>query len=981
MKDEKILPVLDDLNLAQTDQRLLIELGEIWRILFGHVLVYVALRDQYGFTGPPHYVTTCRAGQIFMGGQICTADGEFNVSITVVAGEQADLKRVDHAQYDKVLDGHVLEEWLLSLCRDMGEWPAQGLAQAPESRNILTVPPDGVFRARGTELETLCLEEGEAKLGGAGGACWLPCDGEIIANNSAWFVAGAAGAKLSLEPSLVDTAKMVAATQRMMGLWLHATLDVLLKNRIVEAERLNSSSERRATTEKDAVDALRFTADGKSSVPPRPNDPLVAALEMIGREADIEFDMHIIDDTRRSLSERIERTAEFSGARSRQVDLSGDWLSGDAGVILALSESGLPRVFIPRARWFNMKLDYIRYAPELGEKRTATSEDTEELEEKGFTFSTPVPDVIDKKDDNKINHWKITWYALKPQLGDMRQVMLLMLVGLLLGMLTPVAHFIIIDKVIPNDERELLFGIGLAAGGLTLCTFAFGLAQARVNLRVQSKIFVRMQAGIIDRLIRLPNRFFRKYPTGELLKRALMISDISIGLMSTVSGAISAVIGTILMTILCFYYSSTLAWLALVAALTSAVLTVTVSYMMRRRNIQMQLLGGRNMGFLMQIIQSVGKLQAARSEDRAFSGWAHGKGDILRMQYANTKLEYNAGILGGAIRTGTTIALYYIAGQLVLKSQIEQALNPLAEPLLTIGIFFAFQRSFTSVIDYVGRFFVSFVDAHEQLVKRELVRPILEIPIEQKRDRIDPGRLQGRVELRRVSFRYSEEGPIVLEGVSLDVHDGEFIGLVGPSGAGKSTIIGLVLGFEAPEAGSVLIDGRPLETLDMGAVRRQIGVVLQNDRIPGGTLYQAIAGASNMTLDQAWLAARDAGLEPDIKAMPMGMHSLLPEGGGTLSGGQRQRLSIARALSHDPRIMLFDEATSALDNRSQAIVSASLKRRRVTRIVVAHRLSTIADADRIFVLDRGRLVESGAPEELRKAGGLFTQLSKNQNIE
>ena len=202
--------------------------------------------------------------------------------------------------------------------------------------------------------------------------------------------------------------------------------------------------------------------------------------------------------------------------------------------------------------------------------------------------------------------------------------------------------------------------------------------------------------------------------------------------------------------------------------------------------------------------------------------------------------------------------------------------------------------------------------------------------------------------------------------------------MVGPSGSGKSTIFKLLLGFETPESGTVSYDGQDLRSLDTIAVRRQLGVVLQSGRIAAGSILDNIGAGAQITLDDAWAAAADAGLADDIQAMPMGFHTVVSEGGTNFSGGQRQRLLIARALVHEPRILLMDEATSAVDNKTQAIIAESLKRRKVTRLVIAHRFSTIRQADRIYVLDRGRVVEVGTYEELAGGNALFTSMMARQ---
>jgi ATP-binding cassette subfamily C protein len=259
----------------------------------------------------------------------------------------------------------------------------------------------------------------------------------------------------------------------------------------------------------------------------------------------------------------------------------------------------------------------------------------------------------------------------------------------------------------------------------------------------------------------------------------------------------------------------------------------------------------------------------------------------------------------------------------------------------------------------------------------ERADPILQTSPEVDGAQSDPGELTGRIEVDNVTFRYEEGKSPVLQDVSFRVEAGQFVALVGPSGCGKSTLFRLLLGFDRPEAGGVHYDGKDLRSLDVLSVRRQMGVVLQNSFPFRGDIFANIVGSNPLTLDDAWEAAHMAGLDEDLRQMPMGMQTIISETGG-LSGGQRQRLMIARAVVSKPRILLFDEATSALDNRTQATVSQSLEGQKSTRIVIAHRLSTVINADRIIVLDQGRVVQSGRYEELMKQEGLFAELAKRQ---
>ena len=367
------------------------------------------------------------------------------------------------------------------------------------------------------------------------------------------------------------------------------------------------------------------------------------------------------------------------------------------------------------------------------------------------------------------------------------------------------------------------------------------------------------------------------------------------------------------------------------------------------------------------------KLRVAAAEERAFATWAEKYSQKTKLTNGIQRINDAVSTFNEALPLISSVLLFWFA---ILFIQIAQAKgNPTS---LTAGTFLAFYAAFGIFISGVTDLSNTLTDILGIVPLWERAKSIVQAPTEYDPNRTDSGGLAGRVVLDRINFRYGEDGPPILDNVSIQANPGEFIALVGPSGSGKSTLFRLLLGFEMPQSGTVYYDGQDLAGLDVISVRRQLGVVLQNGRVQQSSIFDNIACGALITLKEAWKAAEMAGLAEDIQQMPMGMHTVVSEGGSNLSGGQRQRLLIARALIGKPKIILMDEATSALDNRTQAVVTQSLETLSATRIVIAHRLSTIRHADRIYVLEAGRVVQAGSFAELIEQEGLFARLVARQ---
>jgi ABC-type bacteriocin/lantibiotic exporter with double-glycine peptidase domain len=418
---------------------------------------------------------------------------------------------------------------------------------------------------------------------------------------------------------------------------------------------------------------------------------------------------------------------------------------------------------------------------------------------------------------------------------------------------------------------------------------------------------------------------------------------------------------------LMFYFNPWLSIIAFVLASFRGVVVVATGLVRlshERINFDLQ---GSLQSLVLQFLTGIAKLRIANATVHALAIWSERFAAQRRQFVASQRAANLLKVLEAAFPGIATMIVFAVAENIAKDTLLRD-----------LGTFLAFIAALGLSIAAIGEWATAAGELLIAIPRFARLRPIIANAPEISTDRKSPGILGGSVELAQVAFRYAPSGPRVLENVSLSVAENEYIAIVGPSGSGKSTIFRLLLGFERPESGVIYFDGKAAETLDISAVRRQIGVVLQNSRTISGSIYENICGGVLLPVDEVWDAVRLVGLDNDINAMPMGLHTVVSEGANTLSGGQRQRLLIARALIHKPKILLMDEATSALDNRTQAIVSSSLASLNVTRIVIAHRLTTVQSADRIIVLAGGKIIQTGNFEELSSKPGMFADFTRRQ---
>ncbi|MFN3076200.1 MAG: NHLP bacteriocin export ABC transporter permease/ATPase subunit [Alphaproteobacteria bacterium] len=652
----------------------------------------------------------------------------------------------------------------------------------------------------------------------------------------------------------------------------------------------------------------------------------------------------------------VEDVARVSRIRVRNIALRDDWWRQDLGSLVAfVEEDRRPVALVQKSPG-----RYRVQDPEKGESYPLTADFARRLSPLAYTFFAPLP-------DKRIGTWDFVKFGFRGQSRDIAIAMIASALGALLALALPVATASIFQSIIPSHEVHELIEIGLALVMIGAVSTIFKITGDIALLRMEGRVAGGLQAAVIDRLLKLPNSFFGSYSSGDLASRTLAVEQMRKTVTGLVlSSALAGVFSLFSFALLIHYQpiAGSIAGLLMLMLVGAAIAT---AFAQQKALVEGEAMSGNLVSMVLQIVSGVAKLRMAAAEDRAFVVWGHDFGEMrsrmLRVKTITNR--FNVFLAGYDILSLTSMFLLV-------------ALTSKAVP--DTGTFLAFIAAFTSFLNSIQQVTRAILASAmvSPMIKR--VAPLLQTLPEVDTTKADPGKLTGDIEINNVFFRYDRDSPRVLNGLSLKVQSGQFVALVGPSGCGKSTLMKLLLGFERPEAGGIFFDEHDLRTLDAAAVRRQIGVVLQSGKLMAGSLYENIKGASDASVEDTWDAARMVGLEDDIRQMPMGMHTVLTEGAAALSGGQIQRLLIARALVAGPRILLFDEATSALDNRTQAVVTESLTRLAVTRIVIAHRLTTVQDADRIFVLKEGKVEEEGTYTELMGRKGLFSDLARRQLV-
>ena len=678
-----------------------------------------------------------------------------------------------------------------------------------------------------------------------------------------------------------------------------------------------------------------------------------SALEKIMRYYRLHYEE--APETVKTLDDQLEHVLYPQGMMYRKVRLEDAWYRRAVGAYLGFrSDSGSPLALIPSGL-----TGYRCYDPAAGESFAVTAGTRDRIRRDAYCFYRPLP-------QQKITIPMLVRYiAGSLYISDFLMIAGVSLGVVLIGFLMPRLTNLLYGTVLENANVSVLAAMAMFMIAAGVSRLVITTARDLISACVETRIQLNVESAAMMRVLSLPPDFFREFSSGELSSRVQSVNTLC-------SALVNAVLTTGLTSLLSLLYITQIfryAPILVVPSLCIIILTVGFSALtmvleMRRQKKSLEQ-NAKTTGLSFALINGIQKIRLAGAEKRTFAKWALQYNKAAELLYNPPLFLKISSVINQGIQLIGTIVLYGIAlsGAVVMKDYL------------------AFNAAYGSVMGaFTSLMSVAMVFARIRPVLN-MAQPVLDAQPETGEKKKVITSLRGNIELDSVSFRYSKDGPRIIDNMSLKIRAGEYVAVVGPSGCGKSTLIRLLLGFEKPERGSIFYDGRNIDQIDVRSLRRRIGTVMQNSGLFNDSIYANIALSSNdLTLDEAWDAAEMACIADDIREMPMGMHTVIAEGQGGISGGQKQRLMIARAVATKPSVLIFDEATSALDNITQKKVTEALDNLKCTRIVIAHRLSTIKSCSRILYLGEGRVLEEGTYEELMEKNGLFSQMVARQQI-
>ena len=658
----------------------------------------------------------------------------------------------------------------------------------------------------------------------------------------------------------------------------------------------------------------------------------------------------------RGLRDRLDYLLSPTGILYREIILSKGWQRDAMGpVITSLKDTGAVVAVLPS------DLGGYEYAdPATGAKVRVNSRTAANISEEALCFYRPLPQRPLKLRD--LLKYMVSCLTKRDLVSFGVAAAAIALVGLLM----PALNRILTGTVIATGSSQLLYAVVSFLFFATVTTVILTIIRNMLLARIRYKLSINVSAAAMMRILSMPATFFRKYSVGELNQHISYMDSLCTTIVDSLFSTSVTGIFSLIYLFQIFNYAPSLVWPSLIVTLVTLGISLLSARVQMRVDQETMEYTAQERGLVYSLISGIQKIRLSGAENRAFAKWS-------KMYVKSSSLTYNppaiirlSSVLTTAVALLGTAVMYYIA----VRSQVS------------IADYFAFNASYSYISSAFSALATVALSAASIKPIINLMKPLLTEEPESADSRETVTRLSGSIELSHITFGYDPESKPLFEDFNLKISPREYVAIVGRSGCGKSTLVRLLLGFEKPSRGMITYDRKDLQHLDLHSVRRQIGVVMQDGKLFSGSIFDNITiSAPTLKLDEAWEAADIAGIGDDIRDMPMGMHTMLQEGGGTISGGQRQRLLIARAIAPKPRILIFDEATSALDNITQRKVSEALDKMKCTRIVIAHRLSTIRRCNRILVIDNGKIAEDGTYDQLIEKNGMFAELVARQRLD
>lgn len=714
------------------------------------------------------------------------------------------------------------------------------------------------------------------------------------------------------------------------------------------AKKLEEMRQINKKYDNSAKKAFDSVLSPKKSVVSLEDNSLIAAVIKVAETIGIEVK---IPPLRKLYSgaDQFKLIAAESGFRFRLVELQGDWYKNDNGPMLAFTMEGEAVALLPKSP---SKYECQTYGGESKEV------DEHSAFSKAYVFYPPLP-------KEPVTFREMVKLGLKLfRRRDLIWTIVLAVAASLLSLLPAMAMQETFNVWIPQNQSVTILIVGFILVAVAISRGLFNMVQSICILRIQGKLSV-LQNSLLDKLLSLPASFFKQYSSGALAMRATGFAMIQKILSVNVITMIITSSFSIVNGLYIFSINTIIGFIAMGLTAVSVFITLIIGKkQMKCQRVSLEMSNDIS-GMVFELITSVSRIRVAGAESRAYLKW-------VRDYAKQRKVEYKRGQLMAVLRL-TTIALPTLSMVVIYYYVSVNSISA--------GGFVAINSAFAIFISSLLGLVQTLISINSVIPQYENTKPIIDGVPEVDSYKTTPGVIQGDIEIKHLYFSYYEGGAAILDNISIKIKHGEYVAIIGASGSGKSTLLRLLLGFEKPKSGSIYCGGFDLESVDIREIRKQMGVVLQDSQLIPGDILSNIAGSKKeLSEDDVWDLLKKVGMEEEIREMPMGLKTMVAEGAGTLSGGQRQKLLIARAIAANPAILFFDEATSALDNRSQKIVSESLKNLDATRLVIAHRLSTILDCDRILVLEKGNIVEEGSYDDLMQNKSYFYKYAKRQLI-